>query len=1160
MITGNKYVNDLDDLLNRDEKDISVSGIDGAARSFFISQLLVEQERPCLIVLPRARDAVKFLRELEFFLPPGFVNGSQAERRLYSFPAYDISPLTGLSPHRDIVNNRLQALYALASLDNPAVVTSLEALLLKVLPKKSLLKALEYLEPGEDFPRDDLINKLETGGYLRTSLVEEPGDYSVRGGVIDIYPPLYENPVRLEFWGDRLESIRNFDSITQRSTDQIKEMILLPSNEIIMDEEGMKRARSMGRLPEQSVEGSSFPGQEAWLNHFYPELDSLFDYLPRSGMVLLIDNERIKSETDRFIGKLEKDAVKYGEEAVERGTVFPEIDGTSLSGEDLDNNLARFKSLRFTGLAITDPGFLGTGLEIKGAADVDFDFDLRLSGKGRVSMAPLADKISIWLDRGAHTILVCRTEQQAGRLEEILNNYEVPVDETVGSFFYLSPRKKVHICLGRLSKGFAWADTGLYVISEDEIFGPKRSRSKKKSDDTGLDWTSFSQLAIGDLVVHEDHGVGRYGGLTRMEIHNKINDFVLIEYAGNDRLYIPADRISVMQKYVGADDSNPKLDQLGGKAWKVVKQKAKKAIMEIARQLVEIYAVRKYRKGFAYSRPDNYFREFEATFEHEETADQIKAIDDVLSDMESERPMDRLICGDVGFGKTEVAVRAAFKAVSDGKQAAVLVPTTVLSEQHYETFRKRMEPYQVEVDVLSRFKTKKEQNETIARVRSGRVNILIGTHRLLSKDINFKDLGILIIDEEQRFGVRQKERLKEFRALVDVLALTATPIPRTLHLSLMGVRDLSIIETPPEDRLAIKTYLSPYDEATIKHAIENEMERKGQVFFVHNRVRSIDNIAAKLKKLVPDARFAIGHGQMSAQELEKTMLRFLRKEIDVLICTTIIESGLDIPSANTIIINQVERFGLSQIYQLRGRVGRSSENAYAYLLLSKNARMTSEAEKRLKALMDFSQLGAGIHLAMHDLKIRGGGNILGFSQSGHIASIGYELYLKLTEQAISELKGEEYQQDINPEINVEISAYLPENYVSDIDVRLNIYRRLSSLKEEDDLSRMTDEIKDRFGPPPEPVSNLLKVMETRLVMKKKKIIRLDVNENALLFTFFTGAGIDPQKVVELIEKKRPRYMLLEDSRLKVRIGKKDLINALLESKKVMAEFDFVRRN
>ena len=1156
MTHSNHYITVLNRWINEKEEEVFTAGLSGTALAYFMAELIVETERPIFILLPKAADAAKFFRGLEFFLPEAYVTGSQASRRIYEFPIYDISPLAGLSPHRNIINRRLQALYSLTAGGNPVIITSLEAALLKIMPQDSLIKTIEYLEPGKDISREDLIKKLETGGYIRTSLVEEAGDYSVRGGVIDIFSPLYSAPVRLEFWGDRIESIRHFDSLTQRSTEKLDEMTLLPASEIIMDEEGMKRARSMGRLPEQFMEGTGFPGQEAWLNHFYSNPESLFDYFPADGIVAFIDYKRIDDEKEAFVSRFHKDVEKYREEAEEREMVFPETEGILLSDEEFDSALNKNQRIYFNELTINKPGGSGRILEVAGVTDVDFDLELRLSGRGRVSMAPLAEKISLWQDQGARTILVCRTEQQAARLREILNNYDVNVDEIAENWYRASTRKRIIICLGRLSRGFAWKEIGLYVISEDEIFGPKRTRFKKRSDETGLDWTSFSQLRIDDLVVHEDHGIGKYGGLIRMEVEKKVNDFVIIEYAGNDRLYIPADRISVIQRYVGADDKNPKLDRLGGKSWKVVKQKARRAIREIARQLVEMYALRKYRKGFSFSRPDNYFREFEAAFEHEETPDQIKAIDDVLSDMESEKPMDRLICGDVGFGKTEVAIRAGFKAISDGKQAAMLVPTTVLAEQHFETIKKRMEPYGIQVEVLSRFKNRKEQKEITARVRSGMVNFLVGTHRILSKDIGFKDLGILIIDEEQRFGVKQKERLKDFRALVDVLALTATPIPRTLHLSLMGVRDLSIIETPPEDRLAIQTYLSPYDETTIKKAIKKEIERNGQVFFVHNRVQSIQNVATRLIKLVPDVRFAVAHGQMKGHDLERTMMRFLKKEIDVLVCTTIIESGLDIPSANTIIINQIERFGLSQIYQLRGRVGRSSENAYAYLLLSKKARMTREAEKRLKALMDFSQLGAGIHLAMHDLKIRGGGNILGFSQSGHIASIGYELYLKLTEQAIAELKGEEWHEEVNPEINVDISAYLPEEYVSDTDVRLNIYRRLSGLKEGPELRKMTDEISDRFGPPPVEASNLLRIMETRLLMKNKGISRLDVKSESLVFTFSSGTKIDTEKLIDFIEKNRPFFDLLPDSRLKVRIKEDTPLAALFEAITIMGKFDF----
>ena len=1137
-------------------RDLRVTGPSEAARAFFLACLLMDIERPCLVLLPQAKDANRFYRELEFFFPESYVRADPGERRLFDFPTYDISPLAGLSPHKDITTRRLQALYSLTSEKHPIVVTSIEAISLRILPKKSMIHALEFMEAGEDVERENLLQRLVASGYLRTSLVEERGDYSVRGGVVDIFPPLYSSPVRLEFWGDHLESIRHFDPLSQRSTRHLKELILLPVNEIIMERENIERARSTGRLPGQIKNGDAFPGQEAWLNHFYSHPDTIFDYFPQNGLLTIIDPQRIDIERQRFIEKFVKETEKYHQEAEERGNPFPEIEGILVSTEQIEQLFEKYQHIDLSGLATEKQGDSSKSIHIMGSFKVDDDFELRFAGRGRVSMAPLADKISEWLNIGSRVILVCRTEQQAHRLKEILHNYQVETDEVVAHWDMVPGGRGLSICLGRLSRGFAWPDLGIYVVSEDEIFGPKKHQAKAiaGTGEKGLNWTVLSQLKIGDLVVHQEHGVGRYSDLRKMEIGQKINDFVIIGYADNDRLYVPADRISILQKYIGADEKNPKLDRLGGRSWDLAKQKAKKSIREIAKQLLEIYALRKHHKGYAFSRPDNYYREFEATFEHEETPDQIKVIENVLSDMESEQPMDRLVCGDVGFGKTEVSIRAAFKAVMDGKQVALLVPTTVLAEQHYETFRNRMKPYQIEIGVVSRFKSKKEQKEILAKVRSGKIDILIGTHRILQKDISFRDLGLLIIDEEQRFGVKQKERLKKYRALVDVLALTATPIPRTFHMSLMGIRDLSLIETPPEERLAIQTYISPYDEPTIKSAIEFESERGGQVFFVHNRVKTIENMAEKLMQLVPQVRFAIAHGQMKERDLEETMIRFLRKEIDVLVCTTIIESGLDIPSVNTIIINEVDRFGLSQIYQLRGRVGRAKENAYAYLLLSDGSRLTREAEKRLRALMDFSHLGAGIHLAMHDLKIRGGGNILGFSQSGHISAIGYELYLKLIEQSLAELKGEKPHEEINPEINVNIPAYLPGDYISDTDVRLNLYRRLSSLREESELSAMVEEIHDRFGPSPKEVSNLLKVMSVRLLLKKMGISRLDVTDDGLIFTFSLDTDMEPERLVQLVENQPKKYQFLSERKFKVMIGKQPPLETLHEAERIIPGF------
>jgi transcription-repair coupling factor (superfamily II helicase) len=1135
---------------------ITVTGLCLSSRAYLLSLVLKDLERPALILLPQAKDAIRFFKEMEFFLPQVEGESSSNPKRLYDFPVYDISPLTGLSPHKDLLSRRIQGLYILTSLKKAIVISSIEALALKVMPKEALLKALDYFEPGEEVNREQLLGKLEAAGYLRTSLVEERGDYSVRGGVVDIFPPLYDEPIRLEYWGDHLESIRHFDPLSQRSTGFLSDLVLLPANEVLLAAENVKRARSLGRLPGLCKGTSSFPGQEAWLNHYYPYLDTVLDYFPKGGLLIELDPQRLEAETRKFRAKFQQELERYRREAEERNNPFPDTTGILLDWPELRNELNGHQSLAISELTLDDMQQETKVIEIKGSSEIQYEFDLQISGKGRVSMSPLAQKISAWVQMGARVVLVCRTEQQARRLTEILGNYQVQVEEMVRNWDQVAKGRGLSICLGRLSKGFGWPEFGFFIISEDEIFGAKRAVAKKKAakDNRGLNWTEFSQMKAGDFVVHQDHGIGRYGGLVKMEIEGRINDFVIVEYAQNDRLYLPADRISILHQYVGADEKDPKLDQLGGKSWDLVKKKAKKSIQEIAKQLVEIYALRKYRKGYAFSQPDNCFREFEAGFEHEETPDQIKAIDDILSDLVSEKPMDRLVCGDVGFGKTELAIRAAFKVVLDGKQVAILVPTTILAEQHYATFKKRMDFYPTKIGVLSRFKSRVEQKKLIAQLRAGQVDIVIGTHRLLQKDIGFKDLGLLIIDEEQRFGVKQKEALKKYRAMVDVLALTATPIPRTLHLSLMGIRDLSIIETPPEDRLAIQTYLSHYDEATIKQAITLELERGGQVFFVHNRVQTIAHITQQLVRLVPQARFVIAHGQMQEKDLEETMLRFLRREIDVLVCTTIIESGLDIPSVNTIIINEADRFGLAQIYQLRGRVGRSKESAYAYLLLSPNANLTREAEKRLKALMDFSQLGAGIHLAMHDLQIRGGGNILGFAQSGHIAAIGYELYMKMIEQSIAELKGEEWHEEVNPEINVHIPAFLPSEYIADTDVRLNLYRRLSGLREEAELEKMIGEMKDRFGPTPREVANLLQVMTARLALKKIGAIRMDIFENGLVFTFAEKNRIDPVRLIQLT-KKRPRdFQFLSGNKLKARVKESSAVEVLSRVKDIVQEF------
>ncbi len=1122
---------------------IEVTGLSGTALVYFFAEFLTHINRPCIAVLPDRKEARKAFRELRFFLEEDETSGDNVHSiRFHHFPPYDMSPLMGLSPQRDVLAARITALYRLTSETNTVVVTSPEALCFNLLPKTSLLESLEYLEAGEEVEREALIRRLEMNGYQRTSLVEEMGDYSVRGGVIDLFSPLYPLPVRLEFWGDHLESIREFDPANQRSRTPLKEIILLPASEVIVNAQTLKRARSMGRLPSQTEDGAGFPGREAWLNHYYSRLNSLMEYLPDHGLLAVFDPHQLKPRMARVEKKFRKEEEKFRLESAEKGAPFPVTDGLFLPFDEVARQMDQRQRITFSELDLDSVHKTENRLSFRGAYHRESDLDVRNETKGRVSLAPLAEKISEQLESHATVVITCSTEQQAERLQEILKNYQVAVDQVVPTWRRIPDKPGLSICMGRLSSGFRWPETGLYVISENEIFGPKAagSGSKKGAARKAMPWSSLSQLKKGDFVVHEDHGIGRYQDLATLDIGGRKHDLVIVEYADKAKLYIPAERMSILQKYAGADERSPKLDQLGGRSWDIAKQKAKTAVGRIAKQLVELYALRKFRKGVPFSNPDHFYREFEATFEHEETSDQNKAVEDVLTDLTSDRPMDRLICGDVGFGKTEIAIRAAFKVVSDGKQVAFLVPTTVLAEQHYETFSKRMAPFSMNVGILSRFKTASEQAKTIAKLRSGGIDVLIGTHRILQKDVKFADLGLLIIDEEQRFGVKQKEALKKFRALVDVLAITATPVPRTLQMSMMGVRDLSVIETPPQDRLSIETYLSPYDDALIVRAVESELERGGQVFFVHNRVRSIEQQAEHLRSLLPRVRFAVAHGQMKSRELEDTMMRFLKNEIDVLICTTIIESGLDIPTANTIIINNADQLGLAQIYQLRGRVGRAKEKAYAYLLISKGTTLTKDAQKRLKALMDFTSLGAGLHLAMHDLKIRGGGNVLGFAQAGHIAAVGYELYVKLIERAVSELKGEEFEESINPEINVDLPAYLPGHYVLDTDVRLNLYRRLSSAAHAWELKDLTEEIIDRFGPPPREVENLFAVMAIRLRLKTLRAGRLDIGSHALTIAFLDGKSVNMEKLVAAAASRPGKFRFTPQGKLIINTGQLSL--------------------
>ncbi|MBL0714195.1 MAG: transcription-repair coupling factor, partial [Desulfosarcina sp.] len=769
------------------------------------------------------------------------------------------------------------------------------------------------------------------------------------------------------------------------------------------------------------------------------------------------------------------------------------------------------------------------------------------------SFAPAAKWIQDQLDQGISVGIICRNHNQIERVTSVLEPYGVT--PALRPFFPLKPLRSARLLTieGQLSEGFVWSDAQWALVTDLELFGGRRRSARPAIAKIRQALLVLEDIGQGDLVVHQDHGIGRYEGLTKLNLEGGQNDFLTIYYRGGDRLYLPVDRLNAIQKYMGVDGIDPVLDKMGGKSWENVKARVKRSAEKIAGELLKLYAARNVRKGVAFHSVDEYMTEFEGGFNYEETPDQLNAIESVLSDMAATTPMDRLICGDVGYGKTEVALRAAFVAVFNGKQVAVLVPTTVLAEQHYDTFHQRFNRFGVQIECLSRFRSAREQRAIVANLNQGTVDIIIGTHRLLQKDIHFKDLGLFIIDEEQRFGVRHKEKLKKLRRNVDVLTLTATPIPRTLHMSLTGVRDISIISTPPEYRRAIITYISEYNDRLVKEAVGRELDRGGQVYFVHNNIASIQRMASKLQDINPEAKIGVAHGRMDESELEKVMMDFHRQEINLLVTTTIIESGLDIPAANTIIVNRADRFGLSQMYQLRGRVGRSEEQAYAFLFIPQESHLSKDARKRLKVLMEHSDLGSGFKIDMNDLKIRGGGTILGASQSGHIAAVGYDMFLKLMEEAVADLKGEPVVEELDPEINIPHSTFIPDRYIPDIDQRLTMYRRLSRIRDTEALADMKSELIDRFGTLPGSVSNLLAKIMLKIGAISAGIQRLDFRTGTLTLMPGDGHLSNTPKLVALAVDQPNRYRLSPDQGLHVKLRPKELKKPLASIKNILRE-------
>jgi transcription-repair coupling factor (superfamily II helicase) len=1150
----------MDAIAYRNQR-IECSGISASQKAYLCAAIYRSRPQPMIIVTPSAGDAQILMEDMDFYA------GSQ-KLPVRFFPASAAGAYKSLSSHSEASTKRICALYQLIYDPSPPIVVApIEGLLQKLIPRKELTDFSELLMENEEISLDRLIEKMVSGGYVRTMIVEEPGDYCIRGGILDVFSPLYPDPLRIELFGDCVESIRFFSASSQRTIGSIAEAIIIPAREAIIKMESIepvinriREQASVLELPvtrirdlvERIKKEGVFPGIEFLTPLFYPAMDNLLDYVPQDALFVMVEP-----------AELEKSALAFHDRTVRQYMTSRKNGVLCVAPEALHETwdaaypaILERRPLNLRQMSLTQPA----GPD-RAAADFSFSVETNADIQEKLAAQRDAEQLLLplatWLNENKElrhtTLIVCSTRSQAERLSALLQPYGIQLKLSSGIPDLSLGKGRVHACLGHVSAGFVWPDEALAIISEDEIFGRKYHRKRLPASKIHTEQLIFGELKRGDLVVHSDHGIGQYEGLMKLVVDGTTNDFLLITYRDADKLYLPVVRMNMIQKYLGVEGVAPVLDKMGGKSWDRVKKQVKQSVEKIAGELLKLYASRKVAPGISFEGIDSYFRDFEGSFSYEETPDQLRAIDDVIQDMQSSAPMDRLVCGDVGYGKTEVALRAAFLAVNNSKQVAVLVPTTVLAEQHFETFSARFRRYPLRVACLSRFRSAKEQKGIIEELKTGAVDIVIGTHRLLQKDVGFKDLGLIVLDEEQRFGVKHKEKLKKFRHNVDVLALTATPIPRTLHMSMMGVRDISIISTPPEHRQPIATFISEFDETVVTEAIRKELERKGQIYFVHNNIHTIWSMADHLKKLVPEVRLDVAHGRMSSDELEDVMLRFTKNELDMLVCTTIIESGLDIPSANTMLVNRADRFGLAQIYQLRGRVGRSDEQAYAYLFIPAEHTLGPDALKRLKVLMEHSDLGSGFQIAMSDLKIRGGGTILGASQSGHIAAVGYDMFLKLMEEAMSEIKGEPILESLEPDIQVTMSAYIPETYIADIDQRLVAYRRLAKMTSLAEISDYKKEMIDRFGPLPDEAGNLLLKMMLKVLCMAAGVKRLDLYGQQLHLRFSEAHQKNPFGIVDMIVSEKGRFEFTPDHVLKVHLARRHFSGLLSETKNILKE-------
>lgn len=1079
--------------------------------------------------------------------------------RVWLYPAKDLLFYSADIHGNLMARQRIAVLRRLMEDREGVVVTTMDGLMDHLLPLKYLREQSITVESGQVIDLDAWKERLIAMGYERVAQVDGMGQFSIRGGIVDIFPLTEEVPVRIELWDDEVDSIRTFDLESQRSVEQLENITIYPAAEVVLsgdqlaagirrlekEEKTYEKALREQHKPEEAHrihtiigelrsgldEGWRIGGLDAYIRYFCPDTVSFLEYFPQGESVIYLD------EPARLKEKGETVELEFRESMVhrlEKGYLLPGQTELLYPAAEILARMQKPYAVMLTGLDQKLPGM---------KVNQKFSIYVKNVNSYQNSFEILIKDLTRWRKEGYRVILLSASRTRASRLASDLREYDLRAycpdgregesgnagGEGAGSADTGNPgavntsvRKvrpgEILVTYGNLHRGFEYPLLKFVFITEGDMFGVEKKRKRrKKTNYQGKAIQSFTELSVGDYVVHEEHGLGIYKGIEKVERDKVIKDYIKIEYGDGGNLYLPATRLESIQKYAGAEAKKPKLNKLGGTEWNKTKTRVRGAVQEIAKDLVKLYAARQEKAGFQYGTDTVWQREFEELFPYDETDDQMDAIDAVKKDMESRRIMDRLICGDVGYGKTEVALRAAFKAVQDSKQVVYLVPTTILAQQHYNTFVQRMKDFPVRVDMLSRFCTPARQKRTLEDLRKGMVDIVIGTHRVLSKDMQFKDLGLLIIDEEQRFGVAHKEKIKHLKENVDVLTLTATPIPRTLHMSLAGIRDMSVLEEPPVDRTPIQTYVMEYNEEMVREAINRELARNGQVYYVYNRVTDIDEVAGRVQALVPDAVVTFAHGQMREHELERIMADFINGEIDVLVSTTIIETGLDIPNANTMIIHDADRMGLSQLYQLRGRVGRSNRTSYAFLMYKRDKLLREEAEKRLQAIREFTELGSGIKIAMRDLEIRGAGNVLGAEQHGHMEAVGYDLYCKMLNQAVLALKGETLEEDsYDTVVECDIDAYIPGRYIKNEYQKLDIYKRISAIETEEEYMDMQDELMDRFGDIPRSVENLLKIASIRALAHQAYVTEVVINRQEVRLTMYQKAKLQVEKIPDMV--------------------------------------------